>query len=307
MLFKMVSKFPLKSAVWLGAVLTGVHSLTLAAPPGGVTEESHPLPVDCVINPYRTIEMSSAVPGVLENVRVVHSQFVERGQVVAELEAGVERATVALAERRTAIRADTEVGLINLEFDERERQRMDSLYQKKAITFRHKDDADREARLSALRLEQARDLEDIRELELVRARAQLKQKIVRSTIDGFVSQVYREAGEYVEDQPILQVVQIDPLLVEAIVPMTLFGRIQAGMEAEVAPEIGAGRIYPARVTVVDRIGDAASGTFGVRLELPNPDYQLPAGIKCGVRFLELSGPTLANHAPAVSSDAFTTP
>ena len=41
---------------------------------------------------------------------------------------------------------------------------------------------------------------------------------------------------------------------------------------------------PARVTVVDRVVDAASGTFGVRLELPNPDYRLPAGLKCKVRF-----------------------
>jgi hypothetical protein len=30
--------------------------------------------------------------------------------------------------------------------------------------------------------------------------------------------------------------------------------------------------------------DAASGTLGVRLELPNPGYRLPAGLKCKVRF-----------------------
>ena len=34
----------------------------------------------------------------------------------------------------------------------------------------------------------------------------------------------------------------------------------------------------------DRVVDAASGTFGVRLELPNPGYRLPAGLKCKVRF-----------------------
>ena len=40
----------------------------------------------------------------------------------------------------------------------------------------------------------------------------------------------------------------------------------------------------ARGQVVDRVVDAASGTFGVRLELPNPNYALPAGLKCKVRF-----------------------
>jgi hypothetical protein len=38
------------------------------------------------------------------------------------------------------------------------------------------------------------------------------------------------------------------------------------------------------VTVVDRMLDAASGTFGVRLVLPNPDLLLPAGIPCKVVF-----------------------
>lgn len=30
--------------------------------------------------------------------------------------------------------------------------------------------------------------------------------------------------------------------------------------------------------------DADSSTFGVRLELPNSDYQLPSGLRCRVRF-----------------------
>jgi membrane fusion protein (multidrug efflux system) len=38
------------------------------------------------------------------------------------------------------------------------------------------------------------------------------------------------------------------------------------------------------VTVVDKVFDAASATIGVRLELPNPDYSLPARLKCQVRF-----------------------
>ena len=32
--------------------------------------------------------------------------------------------------------------------------------------------------------------------------------------------------------------------------------------------------------------DAASGTFGVRLELPNEKHLIPAGAKCRVKFLK---------------------
>jgi hypothetical protein len=44
----------------------------------------------------------------------------------------------------------------------------------------------------------------------------------------------------------------------------------------------------AKVAVVDQVFDAASGTIGVRLELPNPDLRLPAGIHCRVHFGGLS-------------------
>ena len=41
----------------------------------------------------------------------------------------------------------------------------------------------------------------------------------------------------------------------------------------------------ATVTAVDPVVDAASNTFGVRLELPNLDRAVPGGIRCEVSFL----------------------
>ena len=42
--------------------------------------------------------------------------------------------------------------------------------------------------------------------------------------------------------------------------------------------------HEAEVTIVDRVIDAASSTFGVRLTLPNDEAQIPSGLKCSVRF-----------------------
>ena len=38
------------------------------------------------------------------------------------------------------------------------------------------------------------------------------------------------------------------------------------------------------VNIIDRVVDAASGTFGVRLELPNRKRDIPAGVRCRVQF-----------------------
>ena len=84
--------------------------------------------------------------------------------------------------------------------------------------------------------------------------------------------------------PILKLAQLDPLYVEVIVPVSMLGKVAPGMLVLVTPELPLNTIVTAQVKVVDRVIDAASGTFGVRLELPNPKYALPAGLKCTVRF-----------------------
>ena len=92
-------------------------------------------------------------------------------------------------------------------------------------------------------------------------------------------------GEYRNDQsPVMTLAQIDPLRVETFLPTAFYGQVKQADVAEVHPEEPVGGTYGARVAVVDRVMDAASGTFGVRLALPNPELRLPAGLKCKVRF-----------------------
>jgi multidrug efflux pump subunit AcrA (membrane-fusion protein) len=90
----------------------------------------------------------------------------------------------------------------------------------------------------------------------------------------------------VDEETILRIAQIDPLRVEAILPSAMFGMIKLGMKAAVEPEFPGDQVYVATVQIVDRVIDAASGTFGVRLELPNSDLAIPGGLHCQVRFLD---------------------
>ncbi len=65
-------------------------------------------------------------------------------------------------------------------------------------------------------------------------------------------------------------------------PVRYFGRVMVGMSGQVEFETPGTTTPVATVTVVDPVVDAASGTIGVRLELPNPRHRLPAGTKCWV-------------------------
>jgi multidrug efflux pump subunit AcrA (membrane-fusion protein) len=72
--------------------------------------------------------------------------------------------------------------------------------------------------------------------------------------------------------------------VEVIVPATMFGSVRVGMSGRVSLEPLFSGALQAKVVVVDKLIDAASGTFGVRLQLANPDNKIPAGIRCSVVF-----------------------
>jgi RND family efflux transporter MFP subunit len=242
--------------------------------------------VDCVINPYRVVDISSPVAGVIETLHVERSQQVAAGQVVAQLEASVERANVELARYRAGVESEIELGKVNINFDQLRKKRVDSLLEEQNISRENADQIEREVQLSMWKLKQARELADIRRLELRKAEEQLRQKSIPAPFDGFVLDTFKYRGEYVEDQAILRLAQLDPLVVEAIVPMENFGLIKPGMEAEVLPEVLLKEKLRGQVIAVDRIGDTASNTFGVKLSMPNPENRIPAGLKCIVKFLE---------------------
>jgi multidrug efflux pump subunit AcrA (membrane-fusion protein) len=123
------------------------------------------------------------------------------------------------------------------------------------------------------------------ELELQRAAAELSQRIIRSPINGVVVERMLSPGEFAKQSPVLKLAQIDPLRVEVFAPVTMLGKVRVGMRADILPASPVNGSHVGRVTVVDRVVHAASGTFGVRLELRNPGYKLPAGVKCRLRFL----------------------
>ncbi len=240
--------------------------------------------LDCVINPHKVFDIGSQVRGVLETVHLDRGEYVEQGQVVAELDARVERAAMAVAKARAEISSEKLLSKLNLEFDSRRKERISNLYANNSVSIQNKEDAELAAELSEQRLQEAAERERIRELELWRSKELLEQKVIRSPGSGFVLKKFKSAGEYVEDQPIVRIAQLDTLNVEVIAPMDLFGKIRMGMTAQVYPEGFEGEPRTAQVDIVDPMGDVASGTFGARLILPNEDYAVPAGVKCQLQF-----------------------
>src|SRR3954470_2672373 len=192
-------------------------------------------PLRCVIEPDRVAEVGTPVIGVVESVLVDRGDVVRQGQLLAQLRANVERASVGAAEVRAQADADVQAASANYEFQKQKLARTEELMQKKFVSAQALDQVRAEASVAEQRLAQAREQKRVAQQELHTANAQLGLRQIRAPFSGIVADRYVNAGERVEVKPMFRIARIDPLRVEIVAPAALYGSIKKGMPAQIIP------------------------------------------------------------------------
>jgi membrane fusion protein, multidrug efflux system len=214
--------------------------------------------LDCLIEPNMSVELATSVSGIVKIVNVDRGDIIKTGQVLAQLEAEVEKANVARERARA-------------EFATKKYHRMRELYKEQMVSAQQMEEAKADSELAAAELRKAVEM--------------LNQRTVYAPFNGVVVDRFVSPGELLESKKVLKVAQINPLSVEVIVPISMLGEFKLGGQVRVAPEGPMAGPYEARVKLVDRVVDAASGSFRVRLALPNPRHQISAGVRCKAQIM----------------------
>ena len=247
-------------------------------------------PLDCVINPNSNVELGSHQDGVLMEVLVKRGDKVARGQPLARLDDEIAKREANLARIRASSDIAVRTGRIQTEFRDRELKRLETLRDSESVSTSAYEKAEIEHKLALLSVDEASLGKSLAEAEYELADAQLQRRIITSPVDGIIVDVVMSPGEYVHEQStLMNIAAIDPLYVEVYLPVSSYGSIRTGMSAVVRPEQPVGGEYTAKIAVIDQVFDAGSRTFGVRLELPNPEFKLPGGVRCTVEFKNASG------------------
>lgn len=237
-------------------------------------------PLACLIEPDKVAEVGTQVIGVLEKVTVERGDIVKAGQVVAQLKSDVERASVNVAEVRARADAELKAAIAAAELAQVKAERAEYLVSVGFISKEAADQSAAEARIAKSRVAQSREAQRLSLQELVLSNSQLAQRSIRVPFSGIVVDRYRTEGERVEREPIVRIAKVDPLRIEMVLPLAQFGQVRQGATVNIRTDVTGEKLLPAKVTLVDRVVDAASNTFRVRLSLPNPDQSIPAGLRC---------------------------
>lgn len=243
-----------------GTSANGVSGVSTSAqvpstfPPPATTPK-----LDCLIEPNQMVDLATSVSGIVKVVNVDRGHIIKTGQVLAQLEAEVEKANVAHSRAR-------------VEFASKKYRRMQELYKEQMV--------------SAQQMEEAKTENDLAVAELRKATEMLNQRTVFSPFHGVVVERYVSPGELVDSKKVIKVAQINPLRVEVIAPISMLGEFKIDAKMQVIPEGPVAGPFEASVQLVDRVVDAPSGTFRVRLALPNPKHQISAGVRCKAQLIQ---------------------
>ncbi len=263
------------------ALLVGLAGLAATAP---AQAESF----DCLIEPYQTVDLRSPVDGLIDKVLVQRGDRVRTGQPLVLLESSVETSAQEVARYRAQTEGRIATARSRVDYAGKKLARQTELQASNYVAAQSRDEAEAEKRVAEAELTDALESRELAQREYKQSTDQLGRRTLRCPFNGVVMDRMLNPGDLAESgtgrRPVLKLARVEPLRVEVVLPVAAYGKLAQGTTASVTPE-GIGGRYPATVGVID----SASGTFGVRLVLANPDRQLPAGIRCRIDFPQLRG------------------
>jgi RND family efflux transporter MFP subunit len=266
-------------------------SIILGLTEAGLCAEAVPIAdvATCLARPRQLIQLGGPVFGILAEVFVDRADKIKKGQLVAKLDTTVEESQVALDRYRAKNTTQIEAAQTDLAWNEREMARRQKLADIKFARMNETDEIATKIEQDKIAIRKAEFDQKTAALEADRSESQLKLKMIKSPVDGVVTEIKLMPGEFInETTPIMTVAQIDPLSVDLVLPAERYKSVQLGLTAELRLYAPVDATFDATVDAIDPIIDAASDTFRVRLALPNPGNVIPAGVRCSVRLPDVT-------------------
>lgn len=288
----------------LGAALCVVS----VAAPGGAVGQAANQEFDGLTRPSRDVDLVMRVSGVLARLPVKSGQQVHKGEVIAELKSELEKQSLDIARLKAESDHDIIIAEKTRKLRETELSQLKELEAREAASKWEVETTGVQVEIEEARAETARFNKRLAEADYQREQLLLAERTLVAPFDGVILRTLKEEGEGVADlEPIAVLVRLDPIWVECNLPAELFGRIRVGgsasvrsvapAAAETAMETPARESTPMResppalrgvapaaevsrdgtVIAADPLVDAASDTFRVVVEVPNPDGVFTAG------------------------------
>lgn len=194
----------------------------------------------------------SQITGVVLEINAEEGDFVEEGQILAQVETDRYRLEVE--------RTNAELKRLQTDY-----QRKKELFDKKLVS------AEDFERVSA-EFEAQKAAYDLAKLDL-------EYTSIRAPLFGFISERLVRAGNLVQlHQPVYRITSYDPLLAVLHVPERELSVLRKGLDVSMSLDAWPGQMFGGKVIRISPVVDPATGTFRVTAEIKDHDQMLKPGL-----------------------------
>ena len=270
------------------AILAATVGIFVLASPSSIAQMAAATPaagapkgIQAVTKPSRDVTISFVHPGRVLNILVDVGEDVKAGQVLAQQDDAEERAALAIDESKandeTTIAAQEAIR----DQAQNEMKRMEDAATGVGVSELEKARLEYVVDVAKVAISKVQHTQD--QLKFKQSAIALEKLKIIAPVDGVIAQRMLEAGESADggNMKALRIVQLDPLRVEVPVPTLLARKLKKDDAADVT--FSDGVVRQGKVAIVFPVGDAASNTIMVRIEVPNKD-KLQSGEKVFVNF-----------------------
>ena len=200
----------------LFVLFSGIIFLTAPNLPAQIGSEDGPTvstTISGFTEPYRAVEVSAPEMGSIAQIMVKEGDSVTSGTVLAVLNDDVLQASLRVVQESSQVTGRLDSARAELAMYRQRFEKLKGLHARHHASQQELDRAQSQLEIAQAKLAAVEDELRIKGLEVKRIEAQLEQRKVRAPIDGLVSRIVKEPGEYVSaaDPVVLRLVQIDPL------------------------------------------------------------------------------------------------
>lgn len=246
---------------------------------------AEPISFPCMVQPAQIVEIRSPITGTLQRLNVKAGSQIKKGQVLAQIEANVEKSATQTAYYRTQVKGNVATAQAKISHAAKKAERMKQLSAENFVSKQAYDDAVNELNQAQAELQVARENLKQAEFEYKQSQADLNRRTIYSPFNGVVMQQYIYAGSMVGPtegkNPIFKIAQTDQYKVNVIVPLKYFRSIKTGQTVKIVPEAPFEKLVTTiKLNHVDQVIDASSGTFSAGATIRSNSVKFPSGIRC---------------------------
>ena len=219
--------------------------------------------------------------GIIVEATVKEGDRVRIGDTLAKINQRVLVKSLAIAKARSESTARLDAATSKLELIKSQLEAIKSLVDGGHTNKFEVEQTQAEYQNAFAELQIAQDEHLLNKLEVERISAQVEDRIIRSPINGFVTEIHKRLGENISnnDPTYATIVQVDHLKVRFYLEDAVLNQARSGQQATIL--LGHGKVpTTATITYVSPITDPDSGLGRLDVQIVNQDFQIRSGTVC---------------------------